>query len=108
MVMAKPVSWVCHYIAHGGGPEGGGGVGTRPWCWFVCLWRRLLASHHCTFRPSVGPNVIWLCQWSPLGDLSCLTTPGVGCPKDGLLPVLLTRCLQMHTPSPCWVYRLQH
>ena len=22
---------------------GGGGVGTRPWCQFVCLWRRLLA-----------------------------------------------------------------
>ena len=23
---------------------GGGGVGTRPWCWFACLWwRRLLA-----------------------------------------------------------------
>ena len=27
----------------------GGWVGTRPWCWFVCLWRRPLASRHCTF-----------------------------------------------------------
>ena len=35
----------------------GGGAGTRPWCWFVCLWRRLLASRRCTFRPSAGPNV---------------------------------------------------
>ena len=24
-----------------------------------------------------------------------------GCPGDGLLPVPLTRCIQMHTPSPC-------
>ena len=34
--------------------ERGGEVGTRPWVWFGCLWRRLLASHHCTFRPPVG------------------------------------------------------
>ena len=46
----------------GGGIEGGG---TTPWCWFVCLWRRLLPSRHCTSRPSVGPNVLWLCQWGP-------------------------------------------
>ena len=32
----------------------------------------------------------------------------VGCLGDGLLPVPLTRCIQMHTPSPCWVCRLQH
>ena len=32
----------------------------------------------------------------------------VSCPGDGLLPVPLTRCIQMHTPSPCWVCRLQH
>ena len=25
----------------------------------------------------------------------------VGCPGDRLLPVPLTRCIQMHTPSPC-------
>ena len=35
-----------------------------------------------------------------LDDFSCLTTPGVGHPGDGLLPVPLTRCIQMHTPSP--------
>ena len=34
-------------------------------------------------------------------DLSRLTTPGAGRPGDGLLPVPLTRCTQMHTPSPC-------
>ena len=34
--------------------------------------------------------------------------PGVGCPGDGLLPVPLTRCIQMHTPNACWVCRLQH
>ena len=43
----------------------------------------------------------------PPDDLSCLTTPGVGCPGDGLLPVPLTRCIQTHTPSPCGVCRLR-
>ena len=38
---------------------GGGGVGTRP------RWLALLASRHCSFGPSVGPNVFWLCQRSP-------------------------------------------
>ena len=37
----------------------------------------------------------------PPDHLSCLTTPGVGRPGDGLLPVPLTRGIQMHTPSPC-------
>ena len=30
-------------------PQGGGGVGTRPRYLIVCLWRRLLASRHCSF-----------------------------------------------------------
>ena len=29
--------------------SGGGGVGTRPRYLIVCLWRRLLASRHCSF-----------------------------------------------------------
>ena len=29
--------------------DGGGGVGTRPRYSVVCLWRRLLASRHCSF-----------------------------------------------------------
>ena len=44
---------------------GGGGDERGPWYLFVCLWLRLLASRHCTSRPSVGPNVFWLCQRSP-------------------------------------------
>ena len=32
--------------------------------------------------------------------MTCLTTPAVGRPGDGLLPVPLTRCIPMHTPSP--------
>ena len=32
----------------GGGGAGPGGVGTRPRYLIVCLWRRLLASRHCT------------------------------------------------------------
>ena len=55
---------------------GGGGVGTRPRYLIVCLWRRLLASRHCTFRPSVGLNVVLVVSTEPLDDLSCLTTPG--------------------------------
>ena len=67
---------------------GGAGVGTRPWCWSVCLWRHLLASRHCTFRPSLGPKVLWLCQWrmEPLDDLFCLTTPGSAVPETGCCP----------------------
>ena len=64
--------------------HGGGGFGTRPRYLIVCLWRRLLASRH------------------------FFDYPRVGCPRDGLLPVPLTRCIQLHTPSPCWVCRLQH
>ena len=50
-----------------------------------------------------GPEWVLVVSTEPLDDLSCLTTPGVGYPRDGLLPVPLTRCIQMHTPSPCWV-----
>ena len=32
-----------------GAAGGGGGVGTRPRYLIVCLWRRLLASRHCSF-----------------------------------------------------------
>ena len=55
-----------------------------------------------------GPERVLVVSTEPLDDLSCLTSPGVGCPGDGLLPVPLTRGIQMHTPSPCWVCRLQH
>ena len=55
-----------------------------------------------------GPERVLVVSTEPLDDLSCLTTPGVGCPGDGLLSVPLTRCIQMHTPSPCPVCRLQH
>ena len=37
-------SWLCWAAA-----AGGGGVGTRPRYLIVCLWRRLLASRHCSF-----------------------------------------------------------
>ena len=81
------------------------GFGTRPRYLIVCLWRRLLASRHIlTLR---GPERVLVVSTEPPDDLSCLTTPGVGRPRDGLLPVPLTRGIQMHTPSP-WVCRLQH
>ena len=35
-VACERVQWL-----HGWESEGGGGVGTRPRCWFACLWRRI-------------------------------------------------------------------
>ena len=52
-----------------------------------------------------GSERVLIMSTEPPDDLSCLTTPGVGCPRDGLFPVPLTRCIQMHTPSPCGVWR---
>ena len=46
-----------------------------------------------------GPERVLVVSTEPLDDLSCLTTPGLSCPEDGLLPVPLTRCTQMHTAS---------
>ena len=45
-----------------------------------------------------GPERVLVVSTDPPDDLSCLTTPGVGRPGDGLLPVPWTRCIQMHTP----------
>ena len=36
-----------------------------------------------------GPERVLVVLTEPPDDLSCLTTPGVGCPGDGLLPLLL-------------------
>ena len=48
-----------------------------------------------------GPERVLVVSTEPPDDLSCLTTPGVGCPGDRLLPMQLTRGIQMHPPSPC-------
>ena len=84
-----------------GSGEGGGG------------WRKALVLDCLPLAAPIGLSrllILTLCGCErvlePLDDLSCLTTPGVGCPGDGLLPVPLTRCIQMQTPSPCWVCRL--
>ena len=52
-----------------------------------------------------GPGRVLVVSTEPLDDLSFVLFDysRVGCPGDGLLPVQLTRCIQMHTPSPCWV-----
>ena len=55
-----------------------------------------------------GPERVLVVSTEPPDDLSCLTTPGVGRPGDGPLPVPLTRGIQTHTPSPCGGCRLQH
>ena len=48
-----------------------------------------------------GSERVLVVSTKPPDDLSCWTTPGVGRPRDGLLPVPLTRGIQMHNPSPC-------
>ena len=85
-----------------GGGGGGQGLGIRLFAFGGAYWP--LATAH----SDPGSERVLVVSMEPLDDLSCLTTPGVGCPGDGLLPVPLTRCIQMHTPSPCGVCRLHH
>ena len=54
-----------------------------------------------------GSERVLVMSTEPLDDLS-VDYSGAGCPRDGLLPLPLTRCIHMHTPSACWVCRLQH
>ena len=70
-----------------------GGVGG-----WLYLWWRLSRVHILTL---CGSERVLVVSTEPPDDLSCLTTPEVGRPGDGPLPVPLTRCIQMHTPSPC-------
>ena len=42
-----------------------------------------------------GSERVLVVSTEPPDDLSCLTTPEVGCAGDGLLPVPLTRCIQI-------------
>ena len=61
--------------------RGGGGSGTRPWCGFGCLWRRLLASHPLHILTLCRSERVLVMSTEPLDDLSCLTTPGLGRPS---------------------------
>ena len=62
------------------------GLGIRLFAFGGAYWP--LASTLC------GPERVLVVSTEPPDDLSCLTTPRVGCPGDGLLPVPLTRCIQ--------------
>ena len=90
----------------GGGPgrnwSGGGGGG----------WHKASVSDCSPLAAPIGlspPLILTLCgpkrvlvvSTEPPDDLSCWTTPVVGRPGDELLPMPLTRGIQMHTPSPC-------
>ena len=87
-----------HYACHSVWRRGGGGVGTRP---RLPLVAPIGLSPLLILTPC-GSKRVLVVSTEPLDDLSCLTTtPGVGRPGDGLLPVPLTRCIQMHTLSPC-------
>ena len=86
--MATPLRW-----------PGGGlaqGVGSGLFAFGGAYWP--LATAH---SDALWAQTCFGCVNGAPDDLACSTTPGVGCPRDGLLPVPLTRCIQMHTPSPC-------
>ena len=75
------------------------GFGTRPRYLFVYGAYWPLATAHSD--PLWVRTCFGCVNRAPPDDLSCLTTPEIGGPGDGLLPMPLTRCIQMHTPSPC-------
>ena len=74
----------------------GGGVGTRPRYLMVCLLASRLSPLLILTLCESGRVVV--VSTEPPDDLSCLTTPGVGRPRDGLLPVPgASRCtLRVH------------
>ena len=66
--------------------DGAGGFGTRPRV-FDCL--PVAAPIGLSPLPILtlcGSERVLVVSTEPLDDLSCWTTPGVGCPGDGLLP----------------------
>ena len=81
-------------------PRGGGGGWHRASV-FGCLPLAapigLSPLHILTLR---GSERVLVVSTEPPDDLSCLTTPGPAV-LEGLVPVPLTRCIQMYTPSPC-------
>ena len=83
-------------------------VGTRPRYLIVCLWAAPIGLSPLLILTLCGPERVLVVSTEPPDDLSCLTTPGVGRPGDGLSPVPLTGCIQMHTRVHARVCRLQH
>ena len=75
----------------------------RGWC-VGGVWHKASVSDCLPLAAPIGLSpllILTLCgservlvvSTEPPDDLSCLTTPGVGRPGDGLLPVPLTRCI---------------
>ena len=82
------------YWRRGGGGGEGGGVGGG--------WHKASVSDCLPLAAPIGlsplliltlcgPERVLVVSTEPPDDLSCLTTPGVGCPGGGLLPMPLTR-----------------
>ena len=88
------------YDGHGGGWGWGGGGGRERGILhkasvFGCLpLAAPIGLSPLLIRTLWGPERVLVVSTEPPDDLSCLTTSGVGCPGDGLLPVPLTRCIQ--------------
>ena len=86
---------------------GGGGVGTRPRYLIVCLLAAPIGLSPLLILTLCGRERVLAVSTEPLDDLSCLNTPGVGCPgRRRAVARAVDRCIQMHTPSPCRVCRL--
>ena len=61
----------------------GGGVGTRPRYSVVCLLAAPIGLSPLLILTLCGSERVLVVSTEPPDDLSCLTTPGVGCPGDG-------------------------
>ena len=86
-------------MAQRGPPGGGGELGTRPRYLIVCLLAAPIGLSPLHILTLCGSERVLVVSTEPPDDLSCLTTPGVGRPRDGLLPVPLTRGIRMHPPN---------
>ena len=80
---------------------GGGGVGYKASVSICVPLAAPIGLSPLLILTLCGPERVLVVSTEPPDDWSCLTTPGVGRPGDGLLPVPLTRCIPMHTLSPC-------
>ena len=75
----------------------GGGGGTRPRCYVVCLLAAPIGLSLLLILTLCGPERVLVVSTEPPDDLSCLTTPGVGRPGDGAVARAID---QVHPDAP--------
>ena len=92
--------WICCSRLQLAASGGGGGIWHKAWVSDCLPLAAPIGLSPLLILTLCVPERVLVVSTEPPDDLSCLTTPGVGRPGDGLLPVPLTRCIQTHTPSP--------